>query len=462
MERRKSMTVRWMLTAVLLAALLAACGGGEEGKGGVTPTVSGPVAIDFWHTMTASNQDTLKSLVDRFNSSQNEVRVNLVYQGTPDECLTKVLATLGTGNVPAVVQLLDIHTRLMVDSGEITPVQNFIDREDYDLSDYEPRAVEYYALEGKLQSMPFNVSTNLLFYDKNAFRDAGLDPERPPATLDEVRQYSEKLFRRDDAGNVVRSGIALDIGPWYLESMLVMHGDLYADNENGREGRVTEVVFNQEPGKEFFRWWRDMIRDNLAINTGRNPNGIDNLLAVGAGRVAMTISSSSALRSVISVLESAEQPTIELGVAALPGLEGSIAGPPVGDSSLWIMKGRPEAEQEAAWKLIKYLMEPEQQAEWFAGTGFVTVRKSSYDLPAAKQAVEKYPVFLVPVEQLRRGPDTPATRGALIGPFPKVREALAVAIEQMILQSKDPDQALDDAAAEANQIIADYNRRLGE
>jgi sn-glycerol 3-phosphate transport system substrate-binding protein len=126
------------------------------------------------------------------------------------------------------------------------------------------------------------------------------------------------------------------------------------------------------------------------------------------------------------------------------------------------MKGRPEAEQEAAWKLIKYLMEPEQQAEWFAGTGFVAVRKSSYDLPAAKQAVEKYPVFLVPVEQLRRGPDTPATRGALIGPFPKVREALAVAIEQMILQSKDPDRALDDAAAEVNQIIADYNRRLGE
>ena len=208
-----------------------------EGKGGVTPTVSGPVTINVWHTMTASNQDTLKSLVDRFNSSQNEVRVNLVYQGTPDECLTKVLAVLGTSDVPAVVQLLDIHTRLMVDSGEIVPVQDFIDRENYDLSDFEPRAVEYYTLEGKLQSMPFNVSTNILIYDKNAFRDAGLDPEKPPATLDEVRQYSEKLLRRDGAGNVVRSGIALDVGPWYLENMLVMHGDLYANNENGREGR---------------------------------------------------------------------------------------------------------------------------------------------------------------------------------------------------------------------------------
>jgi sn-glycerol 3-phosphate transport system substrate-binding protein len=456
------MTARWMLTTVLLAALLAACGGGGEGKGGATPTVSGPVTINFWHTMTASNQDTLKSLVDRFNSSQDEVRVNLVYQGTPDECLTKVLASLGTGDVPAVVQLLDIHTRLMVDSREIVPVQDFIDRENYDLSDFEPRAVEYYTLEGKLQSMPFNVSTNVLLYDKNAFRDAGLDPEKPPATLDEVRQYSEKLLRRDGAGNVVRSGIALDVGPWYLENMLVMHGDLYANNDNGRQSRATEVVFNQEAGKEFFRWWRDMIRDNLAINTGRNPSGVDNLLAVGAGRAAMTISSSAALGSLISILESSQPPPIDLGVAPLPGLEGSIAGPPVGDSSLWIMKGRPQAEQEAAWKLIKYLMEPEQQAEWFAGTGFVAVRKSSYDLPAATETVARHPVFMVPVEQLRRGPDTPATRGALIGPFPQVREALAQNIEQMILQSKDPDQALDDAAAQADQIIADYNKRLGE
>jgi sn-glycerol 3-phosphate transport system substrate-binding protein len=107
-------------------------------------------------------------------------------------------------------------------------------------------------------------------------------------------------------------------------------------------------------------------------------------------------------------------------------------------------------------------MEPEQQAEWFAGTGFVAVRKSSYDLPAVTQAVARHPVFMVPVDQLRRGPDTPATRGALIGPFPQVREALAQNIEQMILQSKDPDKALDDAAAQANQIIADYNKRLGQ
>ena len=115
------MSARWMLAAVMLGALLAACGGGGGEKGGATPTVSGPVTINVWHTMTASNQDTLKSLVDRFNSSQNEVRVNLVYQGTPDECLTKVLAVLGTSDVPAVVQLLDIHTRLMVDSAGDRP-----------------------------------------------------------------------------------------------------------------------------------------------------------------------------------------------------------------------------------------------------------------------------------------------------------------------------------------------------
>ena len=378
------MTARWMLAAVLLAALLAACGGGGGEKGGATPTVSGPVTINFWHTMTASNQDTLKSLVDRFNSSQNEVRVNLVYQGTPDECLTKVLAVLGTSDVPAVVQLLDIHTRLMVDSGEIVPVQDFIDRENYDLSDYEPRAVEYYTLEGKLQSMPFNVSTNILFYmTRTPFAmPAWTRRSRlPPWTRCVSTQRSCFGATTPATSCEAASPWMSAPGTWRTCSSCTV--TFMPTTRTGAKAGRRRSSSTRSAGKEFFRWWRDMIRDSLAINMGRNPNGIDNLLAVGAGRAAMTISSSAALRSVISILESGQQPSVDLGVAPLPGLEGSIAGPPVGDSSLWIMKGRPEAEQEAAWKLIKYLMEPEQQAEWFAGTGFVAVRKSSYDLPAA-------------------------------------------------------------------------------
>ncbi len=451
---------RIVFLVLTLAAFttLAACGGGEEAPA----APSGPVAITFWHNFTASNIDTLQRLVDRYNVSQDEVRVSLVYQGNYDDLLNKVLASFGTGNLPTMTVAGEIATRLMVDSGETVPVQRFVDDEDYDLSDFVPRAIEYYTVEGDLQCIPLNVSVNLLYYNKIAFREAGLDPEQPPRTLDEVRAAAEKLVARDSAGNAARAGIALEIAPWYVENLLVMHGDLYADNANGREAPATQVLFDDEPMRTLFRWWQDMIADGLAINVGRNPTGADHFLAVAAGDAEMTIGASGALRSIIDILEAGQVEGIEMGVGAMPGLPDSVAGPPPGDGCFWILSSRPEAEQEAAWKFLKWLMEPEQQAEWFAGSGYLAIRTSAYDLPAAQEAMEKYPGFRVAAESLAYGPTEPETLGPVIGAFPQVREALSKAAEQMVLDSKDPDQALADAAAESNQAIEEYNQRLGQ
>ena len=441
-----------------LAVLLAACGGGE---GEERPPSAGPVAITFWHNLTASNLDTIDRLVSRFNSSQDQVRVSLVYQGNYDDILNKLLASFGTGDVPALVVEGEITTRLMMDSGETVPVQRFVDEDDYDLSDFEPRAIQYYTVEGDLQCIPLNVSVNLLYYNKVPFREAGLDPERPPGTLDELRDVSQRLLVRDASGNVTRAGIALEIGPWYVENLLVMHGDLYADNANGREAPATKVLFNNESMRQFFRWWRDMIGDGLAINVGRNPKGPEHFLAVAAGRATMAIGSSGALRSIFDVLQGGQVQGVELGVGPMPALAGSIAGPPPGDGCVWMLGSRPKEEQEAAWTFLKWLLEPEQQAEWFAGSGFLAIRRSAYDLPAAQEAMEKYPGFRVAVEGLEKGPTEPETLGPVIGAFPQVREAIAVAAEQMILDSKDPEQALADAAAEADRAISEYNQRVG-
>jgi sn-glycerol 3-phosphate transport system substrate-binding protein len=102
----------------------------------------------------------------------------------------------------------------MVDSQEIVPVQDLIDRDDYDLSSFEPRVLDYYRVEDRLYSMPFNLSSPILYYDKNDFREVGLDPEKPPQTLEDVKAYSEKLLQKDSSGNITRSGIALDVYPW--------------------------------------------------------------------------------------------------------------------------------------------------------------------------------------------------------------------------------------------------------
>ena len=448
-----------MGAALFLVTILAgSCGGG--GNGG-EPQASGPVTITFWHNFTASNIDTMQRLVDRFHSSQDQVRVNLVYQGNYDDILNKLLASFGTGDLPALVVEGEITTRLLVDSGQTAPVQRFVDDEGYDLSDFLPRAIEYYTVEGDLQCVPLNVSVNLLYYNKAPFRQAGLDPDRPPRTLDELRDVSQRLVVRDASGNLARAGIALEIGPWYVENLLVMHGDLYADKANGREAPATQVLFDNQSMRQFFRWWRDMLRDGLAINVGRNPTGADHFIAVASGRAVMAIGSSGALRSIFDALASGQAQGVEIGVAPMPGLEGSIAGPPPGDGCIWMIGSRPESEQEAAWTFLKWLLEPEQQAEWFAGSGFIAIRKSAYDLPAARQAMENYPGFRVAVEGLERGPAKPETLGPVIGAFPQVREALAKAAEQMILGSKDPNQALKDAAAESDRAISEYNQRLG-
>jgi sn-glycerol 3-phosphate transport system substrate-binding protein len=186
------------------------------------------------------------------------------------------------------------------------------------------------------------------------------------------------------------------------------------------------------------------------------------LLAIVSGRAAMAFSLSSALRSVMDALGTGVQ-GIEIGIAPLPGAPGGTGAPLRFGGFLWIFNLRPEREQEAAWKFIKWLMEPEQQAEWFAGTGYLPVSHSAVDQPAAKDVIAKYPLFQVPVDLfLKSAVTTPGALGAVIGPFHQVREAIDQGIEAMLSGTKDPDQALEDAAANANQAIAEYNQRVAE
>ena len=454
----------WPLLGVAVLALaLGACGGKEEGGAGneARPTAAGPVSIDFWHSEQAASQTALQALIDRFNASQDEVKVRLLFQGGPPELTVKLVNSLRSGDVPALVEVSEGDSQIMVDSRQVTPVQQFIDAEGYDLSDFDKKAVDYYTWDDKLYAMPLGITVPMLFYNKIPFREVGLDPEKPPQTLDDVRAYSEKLLKVDSSGNVVRSGIALDMQGWYMDVILAEHGDLYVNNNNGRDGRATEAVFNDDTARAFFRWWDEMVDSGLAFNAGRNAGGADNFMALIAGRAVMTVSVSSALRSLVSVLE-AGLPGVELGVGPFPGVAGGSGKPGFFGRALWIMSDRSEAEQQAAWKLARWLAEPEQQAELFAGTGYLPVRLSAYDLEASRQVQEKYPEYQVPVDLFVGVPSTPEKLGPRIGPSDAVREIVAQALEQMVVGGKDPDQALDDAAQRVTKEIQDYNSRVGE
>jgi sn-glycerol 3-phosphate transport system substrate-binding protein len=447
-----------VLALLASAVALAACGSGDGGEeGGRTPT--GPVKIAFWHSETAANQESIQRLVDTFNASQSEVQVEVAFQGGYVDQLDKTVASLGTGNAPNLILQDANHTQFLIDSGAVTPVQTFVDQEDYDLSDFDRKAVDFCTINGQLYTMPFTISVPMIFYNKVPFQEVGLDPEHAPATLEEVQAASEKLLKKDGAGNVVRSGIVLEINDWYVWQIHSLQGELAVNNGNGREGRATKAIFNGPTGQRLFTWWDDMIQQGLAFNVGRNPSGVDNFMAVASGRAVMTLTASSALRSVVDVLERGME-GIELGTGLFPGFADGKGGPGMAGLFLWVLNGGSQEEQEAAWKLVKWLMEPEQQAEWFAGSGYLPVSQSAYDLPPAQQVMDQYPQFRQPVEAYREAPSTLATQGPLIGPMAQVSETIKHSAEEMVLGGKDPIEALDEAAATATQEIQDYEERV--
>jgi sn-glycerol 3-phosphate transport system substrate-binding protein len=455
---------RFALLVAVLSLVLTACGGGEGGEPAKKETPSGPVNVTFWHSEAASANDNLVKLVDRFNASQSEVKVEIAYQGNDQDLALKLIASMPSGNVPTIAYMADPPwTQVMIDSHQIVPMQQYIDRDKYDLSDFAPASIAYYTVDDTLYSMPCGVAVPLMYYNKIPFQEVGLDPEQPPRDLDEARAASEKLVQRDSAGNVTRSGFALEIHPWYVELIVTGAGELFVNNENGRDGFATEATFDNEAGQKLFQWWHDMVHDGLALNVGWDPTGANGLLAVGARKAVMVLSTSAAMRSIVDILAKGIE-GVDLGVAPVPGIPGKVpeGSPGVHGRSLWIMSARPEAERDAAWKFIKWFVEPEQQAEWFAGSGYLPVRNSAYDLPAAKDIIARYPQFKIPADLFAKTATTTAALGPLIGPFQQVRDAVRSAIESMVSGSASADEALAAAVKESNAAISDYNRRMGE
>lgn len=428
----------------------------------------GRVEVRFWHAMSGINSNALQKIVDGFNASQTTWKVVPIYQGGYPDLLKKLVASFGTGGMPAMVQLDDIELRFMVDSNATVPPQNFIDRDNaaagasegyappIDLADFEPRALQYYTLNGKLQAMPFNLSGLVLYYDRQAFKDAGLDPEKPPATLEELRADSEKLLKKDANGKVTRNGIALSIDAWKFEQMLAKQGALYANNGNGRDGLATKVAFDGPEGRAILAWWQDMVNSGLATNVGLS--GLDAFVAITQGKSAMAIESTASIRAVLTLLGPA---SARFGTAPMPSIATTNEGGVIlGGAAIWIMKERPDIEQRGAWEFLKYATLPQVQTQWHVDTGYFPVRVSSWDMEPAATLHRQFPQFTTARDQVLRSPQNAATAGAVIGPFTQVRETIQTAFEQVLVGGKTPQQALDKAAQDSDRAIERYNRAV--
>src|SRR5438477_15378 len=209
--------------AIALSMVAAACGGGTPGGGGaVSPTgdqsalapgkdVKPAANITWWHAMSGINGEALNKIVNNFNASQSAIKVTTVFQGTYDDLLSKLNTALASNAAPALVQVYDIGQRYMYDSGQVVPMQAFIDRDKFDTSDFEPAVLNYYKYQDKLQSMPFNASSSIFYYNKDAFKEVGLDPDKPPVTFSEITDAAKKLTKKDASGATVRWGFGPSI-----------------------------------------------------------------------------------------------------------------------------------------------------------------------------------------------------------------------------------------------------------
>lgn len=420
---------------------------------------AGPVQITMWHAMNASLEDTIIALTDEYNASQDRVVVSLVNQSTYATNFD-TYRNASAGDRPNIVQLEETAVQAMIDSGTALPVQACADAAGYSFDDHIDRVIAAFSVGDVVWPMPFNSSNPVLWYDRGAFAEAGLDPDAPPTTLAELRAASQTLVESGAAPG----GFAFATGgmPWMVEQILAKADVAYANNGNGRAGLATEVVFDTPEMVEVVTFFRDLEADGLAVNTGANPDATANFFAfLGDSPVAMTIETSAALSSVLDQLP-VLAPDLEIGVAPLPGLTSpDPGGALVGGAALWLTEDKPDEEIAAAWDFVRWLNEPEQQATWHLGSGYLPIRESTAELPEVVAAWEEQPAFRVPFDQLLSGNETVASSGPVMGPHTLIRDELELGFERVLLQGLDPTTMIDDLEQTANELLADYARRTG-
>lgn len=414
---------------------------------------SGVVEITFWHSMGGKGGEALTSLVEKFNTSQDKIYVAAEYQGTYSDSVNKLKSSMIGNSGPDVVQLYDIGTKWMIDSEYAITMQEFIDEDNYDISQLEENILDYYSIDGTLYSMPFNTSTPILYYNKDVFREAGLDPEVPPKTFDEIIEYSEKIVKKDGQ-NIERYGFAMQVYGWLFEEFLSKQGLNYMNNSDGRKGNPTAVEFDSNGGGlTIFDGWKNLVDSGVVGNFGRS--GDNTTDAFVAGTSAMMVASTASLANIKNKING----SFELGTAYIPSVnnEGK-GGVSIGGASLWIMDNKNDENREkakAAFEFIKFLVSSESQAEWAAKTGYFPVAKSAYDLEEMKDNLNTNPEFSTAIDQLRESNNKP---GALLGIFPEARAVIEENLEKLLNDEITAQEAVDNSADKINKSLSKYNR----
>ncbi len=403
------------------------------------------VEVTWWHAMSGGRLEPVKHLVEEFNKTHPNITVNATFTGSYQETLNKAITAAKAGNPPNIIQTYEVGTQMMWDSPYIVPIEDLAEPGEVDWGDYLSVVRRYYTNpEGKLVSMPFNSSTAILYYNKDMFEEAGLDPNNPPTTYAEMTEAGRKLL---DSG-VVDHAITYGWPTWVFEQTHYWTDTNYVNNGNGREKRATKVLFNEEPGMKIMEKWAEWEDEGILIYGGREyePDA-----AFISQNTAMLVQSTSHLKDII------ETSPFEVGTSFLPRPEwANRGGTTIGGASLYIFEDDQE-KMDAAWEFVKWLSNTDNAVYWHKQTGYFPIRYSALTKLMNEGWFSQNPNFLTAFMQVLTSKESNATSGAVVGRFPQIRDIVDDAVTNIFGDKMTVEEALNSAAEEANKVIEQYN-----
>ena len=412
------------------------------------------IEIVYWHAMSGLAEQAIAEQVRQFNESQDRIHVEVEYKGSYRDTLNATQAAVQTGNAPHVIQSFEISTQQLVDMGIFVPLQQTLPAGSVDWQKFLPAVVNYYTFDGVQYSMPYNSSNAIMYYNKDVFAKAGLDPERPPATLEEVFEYSKQIVESGAAPY----GMTFPLHSWFVEQWMANIGAILVNNDNGRSGRPTEVLLTQPEVIDIFKWVSSMYDAGYYINPGVE-NWSQSRQIFAAQQVGMSIDSTAA---VSTKLKAGEDNGFEVGTAFIPIPAGyGRHGSTIGGGSLWVLGVHSEEEIAAAGEFVVFLSSPEIQAQWHKDTGYYPVHIDALQVLRDEGWFEANPAYKTAVDQLFESIPSPASFGAAVGVFPEIRTIIVDALQEVFQKTKTVEQALADAKVRGDRAIAEYNRVMG-
>ena len=408
--------------------------------------------IMWWHAMSGQLGKQLEKLAADFNASQSDYRIVPTYKGSYTETVTAAIFAFRSRSQPAIVQVNEVATAtMMAAKGAIYPVFELMrdQSESFSPEAYLPAVTGYYSdVAGNMLSFPFNVSTPILYYNKDVFRAAGLDPEVAPKTWPEVGAAAKRLRA---AGSPC--GLTTSWPSWInVENFSAFHNLPLATRTNGFGGLDAELAFNNSLVvrhiAQLAEWQSTKVFDYSGRGQSAEPRFQKGECGIFIG--------SSATRADIKA-----NSKFEVGYGMIPYWP-EIAGAPqntiIGGATLWVLRDRPRAEYTGVARFFAFLSKPEIQAAWHQNTGYLPITRAAFDLTRAQGFYDRNPGTASSIEQLTLKPPTENSKGIRLGSFVLIRDVIEDELEQVFSGKRSAQAALDHAVERGNRLLRQFER----